>query len=116
MGGTNWPIECGLGGAPFLPGPSGPIDFRGWHASGIGPGSSGYDQFWLQSPLQNSWVFTDLGPPYSEGSSGGSQATFSVNASNATAPVVGANWRADACNLIAYGGDMYIEGPIGVPY
>jgi hypothetical protein len=116
-GGNHWPIECGLGGPPFTTGVP-PGDLQGWHASGWGGGSSGYDRFWPSPPLQNGWVYDndtytiswyDLG--------GGSYLLVTgVNTSNSATPVLGANWHADACGLVEYSGDMYITGPHGVPY
>jgi hypothetical protein len=115
MGGHNFPFECNPAGPPFLTLPSSSIDYQGWHASGWGGGSSGYDQFWPSPSLKNDWVF-DSWYIYWDNFGGGSYVNASMNSSNPATPVVGVDWHADACGLAAYDGSIYINGPSGVPY
>jgi len=115
LGQSNFPLECfslpptGTGGQP--------TGFYGYHASGWGGGETGTDAFSTPFDLKNGWVVdyvTDLSS-YKIGN--GSYATkASASPSGATNPQVNVNWKADACGLIDYGGDIYVTGPLGLPY
>ena len=84
----------------------------------MGGGETGNDGFYYTaSTLNNGWV-VDYVTGLSEGNVGnGSYATESwASPFGATRPGVNVNWKADACGLTVYSGDIYITGPRGLPY
>jgi hypothetical protein len=120
-GRSNFPVECGatLPGFGYTP-PS--LGFGGYHASGwqvfAGNNDTGTDTFSLFSPLVNGW--TTAGYDFSAGSLSGA-GTFAellnppTLASTSDPPSWSVLWNVEACNLVEYGGDIYAQGPRGVP-
>lgn len=116
LGQNNFPIECGslppvgTGGNPAT-------GFYGYHASGWGGGETGDDPFDANFNLSNGWVVDYVTGLSSYTVGGGSYAAeSSASQFGATSPSVDVNWKADACGLILYTGDIYVIGPKGLPY
>jgi hypothetical protein len=116
MGQSNFPMECGSL-PPVGTGPGSATGFYGYHASGWGGGETGNDGFNTTFNLNNGWVVDSVTDLSWAKVGNGSYATEAwTSPFGATFPGVQVNWKADACGLIVYSGDIYITGPRGVPY
>jgi hypothetical protein len=115
-GSYNLHPEC-ANGVPTFGTQPGATGFQGFHASGWGlSGESGNDQFFGPT-LKNGWGFDSA-----SGLSGHSTGNFYRPNYWYTSPVggtetnVSVNWQTDNCAYIFYWANIYISGPIGVPY
>jgi hypothetical protein len=126
-GSTNYPIECD-DGLSLPGGGSPPPGFWGYHASGwqltAGANDAGVDTFSLTYPLQNNWLVSSA--DFSDGGSDNNTFSYVLNPGGPTQnlyfggptanPSWQIGWNVDACGMLGYSGDLYLYGPIGVPY
>jgi hypothetical protein len=115
IGQRNFPLECG--GLPPVGTASPATGFSGYHASGWGGGETGTDGFYTPFNLKNGWVVDYVtGLSWGKWGNGSYAAESGASPFGATNPGVNVNWKSDACGYIAYSGDIYITGPLAVPY
>ena len=95
----------------------GPTGFQGYHFSGWGfSGEAGNDQFWGPT-LKNGWAFDSASSLSGDYVGTFYQPTYWYQSPvGGTETKVSVNWRCDNCGGIFYYGNIYITGPIGVPY
>jgi IPT/TIG domain len=121
QGGFNTPAECselpafGEGNFPYNPPAYTANHGSGWQL--FGASDRGTDTFYISPPLQNSWVNAGGATFVSASDSGSSASLFTpITSAPVTTLAWQVGWNVSACSWASYFGNIFIQGPAGVPY